>query len=195
MEHKLSALPYSMEALEPIISKETLEYHYGKHHQTYVTNLNKLIIDTEFLDMSLEEIIMKSSDGIFNNAAQVFNHTFYWNCLAPNAGGEPKGKIAEVINQEFGSFATFKEKFSQKAITTFGSGWAWLVKNKDGKLEIVSTSNAGNPLTDGKKPLLTCDVWEHAYYIDYRNARPKYLEKYWDLVNWDFVSSNLQEKT
>ncbi len=191
MEHKLTPLPYSMEALEPTISRETLEYHYGKHHQTYVTNLNKLIIDTEFVDMSLEEIIMKSSDGIFNNAAQVFNHTFYWNCLAPNAGGEPKGKIAEAINHEFGSFDSFKEKFSQKAITTFGSGWAWLVKNKDGKLEIVSTSNAGNPLTDGKKPLLTCDVWEHAYYIDYRNARPKYVEKYWDLVNWDFVSSNL----
>lgn len=191
MEHKLPALPYSMEALEPVISRETLEYHYGKHHQTYVTNLNNLIRNTEFDEMSLEEIIIKSSGGIFNNAAQVFNHSFYWNCLAPKTGGEPKGKLAEEINQTFGSFHEFKEAFSQKAITTFGSGWAWLVKDKDGKLEIVSTSNAGNPLTDGKKPLLTCDVWEHAYYIDYRNARPKYIEKYWDLVNWDFVASNL----
>ena len=190
MEHKLTALPYSMEALEPVISRETLEYHYGKHHQAYITNLNKLIIDTEFENMSLEEIIMKSSDGIFNNAAQVFNHTFYWNCLAPNAGGEPNSKLADEINQAFGSFASFKEKFSKTAATIFGSGWAWLVKNKDGELEIVSSSNAGNPLTDGKKPLLTCDVWEHAYYIDYRNARPIYVEKFWDLINWDFVSSN-----
>lgn len=191
MEHKLKALPYSMEALEPEISRETLEYHYGKHHQSYATNLNKLIVGTEFENMSLEEIIMKSSGGIFNNAAQVFNHTFYWDCLAPKAGGEPIGKIAELINKEFGSFAEFKEKFSKTAVTTFGSGWAWLVKDKNGKLEIVSTSNAGNPMTDGKKPLLTCDVWEHAYYIDYRNARPSYVEKFWNLINWDFVSSNL----
>jgi len=190
MEHKLADLQYSMEALEPIISRETLEYHYGKHHQAYITNLNKLIIDTEFENMSLEEIVMKSSNGIFNNAAQVFNHTFYWDCLAPNAGGEPRGKLADAINQTFGSFASFKEKFSKTAATIFGSGWAWLVKNKDGELEIVSSSNAGNPLTDGKKPLLTCDVWEHAYYIDYRNARPIYVEKFWDLINWDFVSSN-----
>lgn len=191
MEHKLPTLPYSMDALEPIISKETLEYHYGKHHQAYVTNLNKLIIGTEFENMSLEEIIMKSSSGIFNNAAQIYNHTFYWNCLAPNVGKEPTGKIAEMINQTFGSFADFKVKFSQTAVGTFGSGWAWLVIDKDGKIEIVSKSNAGNPMTDGKKPLLTCDVWEHAYYIDYRNARPSYVEKFWDLVNWDFVNSNL----
>ena len=191
MEHKLPSLPFEQDALEPIISKETLEYHYGKHHQAYVTNLNKLIAGTEFENMSLEEIILKSSGGIFNNAAQVFNHTFYWNCLAPKAGGEPAGKLAEAINQTFGSFAEFKDKFSQTAVGTFGSGWAWLVKDKDGKLEIVSTSNAGNPLTDGKKPLLTCDVWEHAYYIDYRNARATYVEKFWDLVNWDFVASNL----
>ena len=191
MEHKLKALPYSMEALEPEISRETLEYHYGKHHQSYATNLNKLIVGTEFENLPLEEIIMKSSGGIFNNAAQVFNHTFYWDCLAPKAGGEPTGKIAELINKEFGSFAEFKEKFSKTAVTTFGSGWAWLVKDKNGKLEIVSTSNAGNPMTDGKKPLLTCDVWEHAYYIDYRNARPSYVEKFWNLINWDFVSSNL----
>ena len=191
MEHKLEALPYSMESLEPIISRETLEYHYGKHHQAYVTNLNKMIAGTEFENLYLEEIIMKSSGGIFNNAAQVFNHTFYWNCLDPNAGGEPSGKIAALINKEFGSFADFKEKFSKTAITTFGSGWAWLVKDKNEKLEIISTSNAGNPMTDGKKPLLTCDVWEHAYYIDYRNARPSYVEKFWNLVNWDFVSLNL----
>jgi len=191
MEHKLTGLPYSIDALEPVISKETLEYHYGKHHRAYVTNLNKLIIGTEFENVSLEEIIMKSDGSIFNNAAQVYNHTFYWNCLAPNAGGEPSGKTAEAISQAFGSYAAFKEKFSQTAVTTFGSGWAWLVKDKDGKLEIVSTSNAGNPLTDGKKPLLTCDVWEHAYYIDYRNARHSYVENFWNLVNWDFIASNL----
>jgi superoxide dismutase, Fe-Mn family len=191
MEHKLMNLPYGMEALEPIISKETLEYHYGKHHQAYVMNLNKLIIGTEFENMSLDEIIMKSSDGIFNNAAQVFNHNFYWNCIAANAGGEPQGKLAEAINKTFGSFDSFKEKFSKTASTIFGSGWAWLVQNKNGELEIISTGNAGNPLTDGKKPLLTCDIWEHAYYIDYRNARPTYIEKFWDLINWDFVSSNM----
>lgn len=191
MEHKLPALPYSQEALEPIISRETLEYHYGKHHQAYVTNLNKLIAGTEFENLSLEQIILKSNGAIFNNAAQIFNHTFYWNCMTPDAGGEPSGKLAEAINQAFGSLAVFKEKFTQTAVGTFGSGWAWLVKDKDGQLEIVSTSNAGNPLTEGKKPLLTCDVWEHAYYIDYRNARPSYVEKFWDLVNWDFVASNL----
>ena len=191
MEHKLPALPFSMEALEPTISKETLEYHYGKHHQAYVTNLNKLIVGTEFENMELNDIILKSGGGIFNNAAQVFNHTFYWNCLSPKGGGEPQDKLAEEINASFGSFTEFKDKFSQTAVGTFGSGWAWLVKNQDGKLEIVSTSNAANPMTDGKKPLLTCDVWEHAYYIDYRNARPAYVEKFWDLVNWEFVASNL----
>ena len=191
MEHKLTDLPYKIDALEPIISKETLEYHHGKHHQSYVTNLNKLIIGSKFEDLSLEEIIKKSDGGIFNNAAQVFNHTFYWNCLAPNAGGEPKGKVADAINEAFGSFAAFKEQFSKTAATTFGSGWAWLVKNANGKLEIISTSNAGTPITEGKKPLLTCDVWEHAYYIDFRNARPTYIEKFWNLVNWEFVASNL----
>ncbi|HPF45067.1 MAG TPA: Fe-Mn family superoxide dismutase [Syntrophomonadaceae bacterium] len=191
MEHQLPALPYSNDALEPVISKETIEYHYGKHHQTYVTNLNKLIVGTEFENLPLEEIIKKSSGGIFNNAAQVYNHTFYWNCLAPKAGGEPAGKLAEAINEAFGSFDVFKEKFSATAVGIFGSGWAWLVKNADGKLEIISTSNAGNPLTENKKPLLTCDVWEHAYYIDYRNARASYVEKFWNLVNWDFVASNL----
>ena len=191
MEHKLPPLPFAKDALEPVISAETLDYHYGKHHQAYVNNLNKLIVGTEFEDMPLEDIIRKSSGGIFNNAAQVFNHTFYWHCLAPEAGGAPAGKLAEAIDQAFGSIESFKEKFSATAATTFGSGWAWLVKNDEGKLEIISTSNAGTPLTEGKKPLLTCDVWEHAYYIDYRNARPSYIEKFWELVNWDFVASNL----
>lgn len=190
MEHKLPKLPFNEDALEPVISKETIEFHYGKHHQAYVDNLNKLIAGTEFEDMELEEIIMKSGGGIFNNAAQVFNHTFYWNCLAPNGGGKPEGKLAEAIDEAFGSFEKFKELFSAKAVGTFGSGWAWLVKNQEGALEIVSTGNADNPLTKGQTPLLTCDVWEHAYYIDYRNARAKYVETFWNLVNWDFVAEN-----
>jgi len=190
MEHKLPELPYAMDALEPHISKETLEFHYGKHHATYVTNLNNLIKGTEFEDMPLEEIVKKSSGGIFNNAAQVWNHTFYWNGFKPNGGGEPSGALADAINAAFGSFADFKEKFTQSAATNFGCGWTWLVKNADGGLEIVNTTGAGNPMTEGKTPLLTVDVWEHAYYIDYRNARPKYLEAYWNLVNWDFVAGN-----
>ncbi|MDH5219479.1 MAG: superoxide dismutase [Fe] [Gammaproteobacteria bacterium] len=190
MEHKLPELPYAMDALAPTISKETLEYHYGKHHQTYVTNLNNLIKGTEFEDMSLEDIIKKSSAGIFNNAAQIWNHTFYWNGLSPNGGGEPTGDLAGAINTAFGSFAEFKEKFATSAATNFGSGWTWLVKNSDGSVEIVNTSNAGCPLTDGKTPLLTCDVWEHAYYIDFRNARPKYVEAFWGLANWDFAANN-----
>ena len=190
MEHKLPELPYAKDALAPHISAETLDYHYGKHHQTYVTNLNKLIVGTEFADAALEEIIKKASGGLFNNAAQVFNHSFYWNCLSPNGGGEPSGALAEAINKTFGSFADFKEKFSQTAITTFGSGWAWLVKNGGGELEIISTGNAGTPLTEGQTPLLTCDVWEHAYYVDYRNARPKYVEAFWNLVNWEFAAKN-----
>jgi superoxide dismutase, Fe-Mn family len=191
MEHKLPELPYAMDALEPHISRETLEYHYGKHHKTYVDNLNKLIPGTEFENLSLEDIIKKSSGGISNNAAQIWNHSFYWNCLSPK-GGEPGGDLAAAINKSFGSLDEFKQKFSQTAITTFGSGWGWLVKNAAGDLEIVSTSNAGCPLTDGKKPLLTCDVWEHAYYIDYRNARPKYVETFWKIVNWDFVAGNFK---
>ena len=190
MTHKLPPLPYEKNALEPYISAETLEYHYGKHHQTYVTNLNNLIAGTEFADMSLEDIVRKSSGGLFNNAAQVWNHTFYWNGLKPQGGGEPSGALAEAINQAFGSFAKFKEEFTKCAVTTFGSGWAWLVKNADGSLALVSTSNAGCPLTSGQTPLLTCDVWEHAYYVDYRNARPKYVEEFWNLVNWDFVAKN-----
>ena len=191
MAHELPKLPFAMDALAPVISKETLEYHYGKHHQAYVTNLNKLIAGTEFENASLEEIIKKAGGGIFNNGAQVFNHTFYWNCLSPSGGGEPTGKLAEAIKKDFGSFAEFKKQFTQAAATNFGSGWTWLVKDKDGKLIIDSTSNAGNPVKDGKTPLLTVDVWEHAYYIDYRNARPTYLEKIWDIFNWDFVAKNL----
>lgn len=188
MVHQLPELPYAKNALEPYISAETLEYHYGKHHQAYVTNLNNLIKGNEYEDMPLEEIIKKSSGGVFNNAAQVWNHTFYWNCLKPNGGGEPSGALAEAINKKFGSFAAFKEEFSKVAVGTFGSGWGWLVKNADGSVELMSTSNAGTPMTSGKVALLTCDVWEHAYYIDYRNARPKYVEAFWNLVNWDFVT-------
>ena len=191
MEHKLPDLPYAKDALAPNISAETLEYHYGKHHKTYVDNLNKLIPGTEFEKISLEEIIKKASGGIFNNAAQIWNHTFYWNCLSPKGGGEPSGAIADTITKNFGSFKQFKEKFTNAALTLFGSGWTWLVKNPDGGLAIESTSNAGNPLKDGKQPLLTCDVWEHAYYIDYRNARAKYIEAFWKLVAWEFVARNL----
>lgn len=192
MSFSLPQLPYSLDALEPHISKETLEYHYGKHHNAYVTNLNKLIPGTEFEHLSLEEIIMKSKGGIFNNAAQVWNHSFYWLCLSPNGGGEPTGKLAEAINQAFGSFDAFKEQFTQAAITTFGSGWAWLVQDKDGQLKITSTSNAGTPMTEGVNALLTCDVWEHAYYIDYRNLRPDYVKAFWSLVNWEFVANNMR---
>lgn len=190
MIHELPVLPYAKDALQPYISAETLEYHYGKHHQAYVTNLNNLIKGNEFENMSLEEIIMKSSGGVFNNAAQVWNHTFYWNCLSPNGGGEPSGALADAIKAKWGSFGAFKEAFSKAAVGTFGSGWAWLVKTADGQIDIVSTSNAATPMTSGQKALMTCDVWEHAYYIDYRNARPKYVEEFWNLVNWNFVSQN-----
>jgi Fe-Mn family superoxide dismutase len=190
MAHELPPLPYAKNALEPHISAETIEYHYGKHHQTYVTNLNNLVKGTELEAMALEDIVRKSSGGVFNNAAQVWNHTFYWNCLKPQGGGEPTGALADAINNAFGSFAAFKEKFSTSAVTNFGSGWTWLVKNADGSVELVNTSNAGTPMTTGKTALLTCDVWEHAYYIDYRNARAKYVESFWNLVNWDFVARN-----
>ena len=190
MEHTLPALPYAMDALAPTISAETLEFHYGKHHKAYVDNLNNLIKGTEFENASLEEIVKKSSGGIFNNAAQVWNHTFYWNSMKPNGGGAPTGALADAINAKWGSFDAFKEAFSKCAVTTFGSGWAWLVKTPSGALDLVSTSNAATPLTTDNKALLTCDVWEHAYYIDYRNARPKYVESFWNLVNWDFVAAN-----
>jgi superoxide dismutase, Fe-Mn family len=192
VEHKLPELPYAKDALAPHISKETLEYHYGKHHATYVANLNKLIVGTEFVDLALEEIIKKASGGIFNNAAQIWNHTFYWNCLSPQGGGEPSGPLADAISKSFGGFASFKEKFSNAAVTLFGSGWAWLVKGADGSLSIQQASNAGTPLKDGQKAILTCDVWEHAYYIDYRNARANYVEAFWKLVNWRFASANFK---
>ena len=189
-EITLPPLPYSLDALQPHISKETLEFHYGKHHQTYVTNLNNLIKGTEFEGKSLEDIVKKSSGGIFNNAAQVWNHTFYWNSLSPNGGGEPTGALGEAIKKKWGSFDKFKEEFAKVAIGTFGSGWAWLVKKADGSLDFASTSNAATPLTGADKPLLTCDVWEHAYYIDYRTKRPDYVGAFWKLVNWEFAAKN-----
>ncbi|MBI2254160.1 MAG: superoxide dismutase [Fe] [Proteobacteria bacterium] len=189
-EIKLPPLPYALDALQPHISKETLEFHYGKHHQTYVTNLNNLIKGTEFEGRSLEDIVKKSSGGIFNNAAQVWNHTFYWNSLSPKGGGEPKGALADAIKKKWGSYDSFKAEFAKVAIGTFGSGWAWLVKKADGSLDFASTSNAATPLTGADKPLLTCDVWEHAYYIDYRNKRPDYVGAFWNLVNWDFAAKN-----
>jgi Fe-Mn family superoxide dismutase len=190
MEHTLPALPYALDALAPHISKETLEFHYGKHHQTYVTNLNNLIKGTEFESSSLEDIVRKSSGGVFNNAAQVWNHTFYWHCLAPNAGGQPSGALAAAIDAKWGSFDAFKDAFTKSAVGNFGSGWTWLVKKADGSLDIVNTSNAATPLTSSDKPLMTCDVWEHAYYVDYRNRRPDYMGAFWALVNWDFVAKN-----
>ncbi|MDH4157399.1 MAG: superoxide dismutase [Fe] [candidate division Zixibacteria bacterium] len=190
MAHQLPSLPFDMDGLAPHISSETLKYHYGKHHQAYVTNLNKLIAGTEFEAATLEEIIKKATGGIYNNGAQVWNHTFYWNCLSPGGGGRPKGPLAAALDKVFGSFEEFQKQFSQTAITTFGSGWAWLVRDAEGSLALVSTSNAGNPLRDNEKPLLTCDVWEHAYYIDYRNARPAYVTAFWNIVNWEFVEKN-----
>lgn len=191
MPFTLPPLPYEMDALEPHISRETLEYHYGKHHKAYVDKLNLLIeSDTQHQNKNLEEIIKNSTGPVFNNAAQIWNHTFYWHCLSAQGGGEPDGKLADAIKEAFGSFEQFKEKFTAAAINTFGSGWAWLVKNGTGKLEIISTSNAQLPMTEGKTALLTCDVWEHAYYIDYRNSRPNYLDAFWKLVNWQFAAGN-----
>ena len=191
MSFTLPALPYAMDALEPNISKETLEYHYGKHHQAYVTNLNKLIESSPLKGSSLEELVMKADGGLYNNAAQVWNHTFYWNCLSPN-GGEPTGAFADQLVRDFGSIEAFKEQFTTACATLFGSGWAFLVKDDSGSLKIVQEPNAGNPLRCDLKPVLTCDVWEHAYYVDYRNARPKYVETFWKLVNWDFAAENYQ---
>ena len=192
-QHTLPELPYPKNGLAPHISEETLEYHYGKHHATYVKKLNKQIEGTEFESATLEEIISKASGGIFNNGAQVWNHSFYWNCMSPDGGGEPEGSLADAIKKAFNSIDEFRQQFSDSAAGNFGSGWTWLVKNADGSLEIVNTGNAGNPLRDGKHPLLTCDVWEHAYYIDYRNSRPEYLEAFWKVVNWDFVAKNFQK--
>lgn len=191
MAHSLPELPFGKDALAPHISAETLEYHHGKHHAAYVNNLNNLIEGTAHASASLETIIQQAEGGLFNNAAQHFNHSFYWNCLSPDGGGQPSGALATAIDGAFGSFDAFHEQFSKSAATNFGSGWTWLVKNADGGLAIVNTANAGCPLTAGQTPLLTCDVWEHAYYVDYRNARPKYIEAYWNLVNWEFVAGNL----
>jgi Fe-Mn family superoxide dismutase len=191
MAYELPALPYEMDALEPYISKETLEYHYGKHHAAYVNNLNKLVDGTDFATSGLEEIVKVASGGVFNNGAQVWNHTFYWNCMSPEGGGEPSGALLNQIKSDFGSFEEFKEKFSVAAATLFGSGWAWLVKTPMGKLDIVQESNAGNPLRTGLEPIMTCDVWEHAYYIDKRNRRPAYIDDFWNLVDWETIGKRL----
>jgi Fe-Mn family superoxide dismutase len=191
MEHTLPALPYAIDALAPHISRETFEYHHGKHHQAYVTNLNNLIKGTEFESASLEDIVRKSSGGVFNNAAQVWNHTFFWHSMKPNGGGEPTGALAAAINAKWGSFAAFKEAFTKSAVGNFGSGWTWLVRKADGSVDIVNTSNAGTTLTSADRALLTIDVWEHAYYVDYRNARPKFVETFLNsLANWDFAAQN-----
>ncbi len=191
MAYELPELPYAKDALEPYISKETIEYHYGKHHAGYVKNLNGLVPGTEFETSGLETIIKKADGGIFNNGAQVWNHTFYWNCMSPDGGGEPTGALMNALKSDFGSFDAFKEQFSKAAATLFGSGWAWLVKTPAGKLEIVQESNAGNPLRNGLEPILTCDVWEHAYYIDKRNLRPAYIEDFWKVVDWNAIANRL----
>ena len=191
MQHELPQLPYAMDALAPHISKETFEFHYGKHHQAYVTNLNGLIKGTEFESATLEDIVKKSSGGVFNNAAQVWNHTFFWNSMKPAGGGKPSGALAAAIDKKWGSFDAFKEAFTKSAVGNFGSGWTWLVKKADGSVDLVNTSNAGSVLTTGDKALLTIDVWEHAYYIDFRNARPKFVETFLNsLANWDFAAKN-----
>ena len=192
MSFQLPTLPYENTALEPYISKETLEYHHGKHHNAYVNNLNNMIKGTELESLSLEEIILKSEGGVFNNAAQIWNHTFYFNGFSPQGGGKPTGQLAKMIDEKFGDFDSFVKQFNDLGAATFGSGWVWLVQNKAGELELVNTFNAGNPLTDGYTPLLTCDVWEHAYYVDTRNDRGAYLKNFWNIVNWDFVASNLK---
>jgi Fe-Mn family superoxide dismutase len=191
MEHQLPPLPYAKDALAPHISAETMEFHYGKHHQTYVTNLNNLIKGTEFENSALEDIVKKSSGGIYNNSAQVWNHTFFWNSMKPNGGGAPKGALADAINAKWGSFDEFKKAFQASAVGNFGSGWTWLVKKADGSVDIVNMGAAGTPLTTGDKALLTIDVWEHAYYIDYRNLRAKFVENFLNnLANWDFAEAN-----
>ncbi len=193
MAFELPALPYEKNALEPHISAETLEYHYGKHHQAYVNKLNELTQGTADDDKSLEEIIQSASGVMFNQAAQVWNHTFYWHCLSPQGGGEPKGALGDAIKAKFGSFEQFKEAFNAKAASNFGSGWTWLIKTDDGGVDISNTDDADCPIAHGQTPLLTIDVWEHAYYIDYRNARPKYLDAVWNVINWDFISQNFND--
>ena len=190
MAIELPALPYEQNALEPHISAETLSYHYGKHHNTYVVKLNGLIEGTDFASKSLEEIIKTSEGGVFNNAAQIWNHTFYWNSLSPNGGGAPTGALADAITAKWGSFEAFQAEFNDRAVNNFGSSWTWLVKNSDGSLDIVNTSNAATPITGDQTPIITVDLWEHAYYIDFRNVRPKYLEAFWALANWEFAAAN-----
>ena len=189
-QHSLPELPYAKDALEPHISAETIEYHYGKHHASYVAKLNELVAGTQFEGLSLEELVHQADGVMFNNAAQIWNHSFYWQCLSPQGGGEPDGALGSAMREFFGSFTDFQQAFTAAATSNFGSGWTWLVTNPEGKLEIVNTDDAANPMTAGHRPLLTCDVWEHAYYIDYRNSRPAYLEAFWKLVNWEFVSQN-----
>ncbi|WP_326494320.1 superoxide dismutase [Sphingobacterium sp. UT-1RO-CII-1] len=192
---QLPELPYNKNALTPLITEETFDYHYGKHHATYVNNLTQLVKDTALTEASIEEIIQKSFKNndvaLFNNAAQHWNHSFFWHCLSPDGGKQPHGKIKELIIRDFGSFDTFKTKFSETATKLFGAGWAWLAQNDQGMLEIIPMKDAHTPITENKKPILTLDVWEHAYYIDYRNARPKFVENYWEIVNWDFANDNL----
>ncbi|MDD5674464.1 MAG: superoxide dismutase [Chitinivibrionales bacterium] len=192
MDHKLPELPFKKDALAPFISAETIDFHYGKHHNAYVTNLNKLIAETEYQSMPLEEIVIKASGPIFNNAAQHWNHSIYWQSLTSVGNKMPNNGMMAAINKNFTSFAKFQEQFTNSALTTFGSGWVWLVKTPDDKLAIESTSNAATPLREGKIPLLTCDVWEHAYYIDYRNNRAAYLTAFWNIVNWNFVQENFE---
>jgi len=192
MAFQLPDLPYAMDALAPNISRETLEFHYGKHHQTYVNTLNDMIDGTEFAAMDLEEVVRKSSGPMFNNAGQIWNHNLYWQCMSPNSGKPPEGKLGELIQRDFGDYDRFVDQFTQACVKRFGSGWGWLVQNPDGKLEITSTANAENPLLGNGHALLGCDVWEHAYYIDYRNARPKYVEAFLEIVDWDFVGSRLR---
>lgn len=193
MKHELMELPYAMDALEPHISRETLEYHYGKHHRTYVDTLNKLVEGTEHEGMDLESIVRQATGKLFNQAAQVWNHDFYWQSLSPSGGGDPEGALREAIERRWGSVDAFRREFTDRTVANFASGWGWLVQKADGELDILQTDDAGSALThEGVTPLLTCDIWEHAYYIDYRNARPKYMEAYWKLVNWDFAAANLR---
>lgn len=191
MSHQLPDLPYPSDALAPHISPETLSLHHGKHHATYVNKLNGLIEGTEWADRPLSEIAAKASGGIFNNGAQAWNHAFYWNALSPNGGGEPEGELAGAIQRDFGDFASFREQFTTALTTLFGSGWVWLARDADGRLHIQAKSNAGNPLTEGHQPILTCDMWEHAYYVDYRNEKARYVEAFWQLVNWEFAAKNM----
>ena len=191
MAFELPSLPFARDALVPVISPETIDYHYGKHHRAYVDNLNRLTEGSDWASRSLEDIVRSAEGGIFSNGAQVWNHSFYWRCLSPDGGGHPHGELADRIADSFGGFDPFVERFTAAAVGHFGSGWAWLVRRADGSLAVTSTANADNPLRDGDRPLLTCDVWEHAYYIDYRNARARYVEAFWQLVDWGFVASNM----